>query len=78
MRKREVYEGWRFECEKGDMFTSVSPIGLESDILFDTDRDLLIDFCKRRYKRSCPCGKGCTPIRCRIIVENEVKKRRYK
>ena len=34
MKKREVYEGWKWECQK--------------------------------------CGKGCKPIKCKIIVENDI------
>jgi len=90
MKKREVYEGWRFPCG-GDMFywgRDGRLIFYEGDnyVVFGRDKENRfvvggVNCSSNSYKRKknmkfCPCGKGCKPIRCRIIVENEVRGRR--
>ena len=31
--------------------------------------------CMKKYEEEvCPCGKGCKPIRCKIVVYNNIKK----
>jgi len=71
MKKREVYEGYRFPCEK-EMF-SWGNDKEDNELLWN----YLSTLCRfKKYMYTCPCGKGCKPIRCRIIVENEVRGRR--
>ena len=93
MKKRKVYEGWRYECG-GDLFEWVynngrkilyfgitfvpdKPVGLSNDEKVDISK---VGFQQVGFRKddvvACPCGKGCKPIRCRIIVENEVRGRR--
>jgi len=65
MKKREVYEGWVFPCVGEVFFYGYMYLHLRP-VVYERRRDLLGD------NKSCPCGKGCKPIKCRIIVENEV------
>jgi len=73
MKKREVYEGWRFECE-GDMFRWCERLTSPSVLDFSYKQNgMKSNPARIAERRNCPCGKGCKPIRCRIIVENEIK-----
>lgn len=69
MKKREVYEAWRFPCE-------VNMFRWNKDLLdWDYTEDIgnMVARTKSELLRvNCPCGKGCKPIKCKIIVENEI------
>ncbi len=69
MKKREVYEGWRFNCRGDKLFTKDNGFFKPLDDFgwFDEKQKNNLE----KY-RVCPCGKGCKPIRCKIIVENDI------
>jgi len=88
MKKREVYEGWRFPCGEEDMFHWGRDGRLnfyEGDnyVVFGKDKenrfvvggvncDSVLYKRKKYIPKSCPCGKGCKPIPCKIVVYNGV------
>jgi len=67
MKKHEVYEGWRFPC--GENLSSIEEHDGGKFLEQDYDMAILKEYL---IKLPCPCGKGCKPIKCKIIVVNEV------
>ena len=75
MKKREVYEGWRYPCERKSFEWNKGFLMMR---MITTNRKQI--YLARIAKKKkffdglpgCPCGKGCKPIKCKIIVENEV------
>ena len=73
MKKCEVYNGYRFPCETDMFYKSDGRI-----IFYDTfyeDKKEYVDNEPYVYKKDmpiCPCGKGCKPIKCKVVVYNGV------
>ena len=77
MKKREVYEGWRYGCNSKTFAWVKYRVSEYLDFKVVKQKEGIdrIFVSKRKAtlnRYSCPCGKGCKPIKCRIIVENEV------
>lgn len=76
MKEYEVkIKGWIFPCSKirwineEELPTGI-PISYLSGI-YPTKNEAKI---YAKVLGGCPCGKGCKPIQCKIIVERRVKK----
>jgi len=69
MKKAEKYNVWKYPCE--NIFK------WDASYYYGQCLNLVSILCKDKENLStwdkCPCGKDCKPIKCEIIVRNDVK-----